>query len=136
MIRGRFAEFRHDHHFAPSDGGTTMVDTLEFRSPFGFLGALVDRLVLKPYLTRLLCERNAVIQREAWFAHTPLGALSDLMTPANLGSAFSEFGSSQFKVETEHSNQRVDQQLTLSSYNSLKSFSEFLPKQNSMVFED
>lgn len=37
---------------------------------------------------------SAVIQRDAWFAHTPLGSLSDLMTPANLGSAFSEFGAS------------------------------------------
>ena len=37
---------------------------------------------------------SAVVQRDAWFAHTPLGALSDLMTPANLGSAFSEFSSS------------------------------------------
>jgi len=37
---------------------------------------------------------SAVIQRDAWFAHTPLGSLSDLMTPANLGSAFSEFAGS------------------------------------------
>jgi len=34
---------------------------------------------------------SAVVQRDAWFAHTPLGALSDLMTPANLGSAFDQF---------------------------------------------
>jgi TonB-dependent receptor len=34
---------------------------------------------------------SAVVQRDAWFAHTPLGALSDLMTPASLGSAFDQF---------------------------------------------
>ena len=45
---------------------------------------------------------SAVIQRDAWFAHTPLGALSDLMTPANLGSAFSEFaGSDDPRLQTD-----------------------------------
>lgn len=34
---------------------------------------------------------SSVIQREAWFANTPLGALSDLMTPATPGDAFDEF---------------------------------------------
>lgn len=37
---------------------------------------------------------SAVIQRDAWFANTNLGDLADLMTPANLGSAFSEFSGS------------------------------------------
>lgn len=34
---------------------------------------------------------SSVIQREAWYANTPLGALSDLMTPTNVGDAFDEF---------------------------------------------
>lgn len=34
---------------------------------------------------------SAVVQRDAWFANTPLGALADLMTPANLGGAFDQF---------------------------------------------
>jgi TonB-dependent receptor len=34
---------------------------------------------------------SAVVQRDAWFAHTPLGALSDLMTPSTLSSEFDQF---------------------------------------------
>ena len=45
---------------------------------------------------------SAVVQRDAWFAHTPLGALSDLMTPTSLGSAFSEFaGSSDDRLHSD-----------------------------------
>ena len=45
---------------------------------------------------------SAVVQRDAWFAHTPLGALSDLMTPANLGGAFSGFsGASDDRLQSD-----------------------------------
>ncbi len=62
MVHGQFKEFRHDHYFEPSPAGTTVSDVLEFRSPFGVIGMLVDRLVLKLYLARLLRQRNTVIK--------------------------------------------------------------------------
>lgn len=37
---------------------------------------------------------SAVVQRDAWFAHTPMGALADLMTPTDLGNAFDQFSGS------------------------------------------
>ena len=42
-----------------------MQDLVVFRSPLGPLGAVVDRLVLTGYLTRLLSSRNLVIKRAA-----------------------------------------------------------------------
>jgi len=36
-----------------------MTDTVEFASPLGPVGRLVDRLFLERYLTRLLERRNA-----------------------------------------------------------------------------
>ncbi|MBV8544553.1 MAG: SRPBCC family protein [Acidobacteria bacterium] len=68
MVRGAFQSFVHDHYFEPCDEGTRMMDVLAFRSPFGVLGAIVDRLIMTAYLTRMLTKRNeivkAVLERE------------------------------------------------------------------------
>lgn len=65
MVRGRFARFEHDHFFAPVAGGTAMRDVIEFASPCGWLGWLVDRSVLRRYLRRLILARNDVVRRAA-----------------------------------------------------------------------
>ena len=65
MIRGRFKRFVHDHYFHVDPAGTRMRDVLEFESPWGFLGKMVDDLVLGKYLKRLLRERNETIRRAA-----------------------------------------------------------------------
>ena len=65
MTRGRFRLFCHDHYFEPSAEGTRMIDVLEFESPWGVLGKLVNRLFLTGYLERLLRTRGAVIKRAA-----------------------------------------------------------------------
>ena len=57
QIRGPFRSFRHEHLFEEDgDGGTVMTDTISLASPV--LGALAERLVLVPYLHRLLVQRN------------------------------------------------------------------------------
>lgn len=65
QVAGRFARFEHDHFFDEVTGGTQMRDVLEFESPFGPLGKLVDWLVLGRYLRRLIRERNEVIRAVA-----------------------------------------------------------------------
>jgi len=62
MVRGAFRSFVHDHYFEACDEGTRMTDVLAFRSPFGVLGAIVDRLVMRKYLTRLLTKRNEIVK--------------------------------------------------------------------------
>lgn len=62
MVAGRFRSFVHDHDFEERDGVTRMVDTLDFASP---AGSLVDRVLLAPYLRRLLRRRNRAIRLEA-----------------------------------------------------------------------
>ena len=42
-----------------------MIDVLEFESPWGVLGKLVNRLFLTDYLERLLRARGAAIKRAA-----------------------------------------------------------------------
>lgn len=64
MTKGAFASFVHDHHFQETDGRTTMTDVIEFRSPLGPLGRLVDALVLRGYLKRLITRRAEVLREE------------------------------------------------------------------------
>jgi ligand-binding SRPBCC domain-containing protein len=55
-LQSKYAE----HTFTPVPGDKTlMVDVVEFRSPLGLLGAVVDRLVLDRYLHHLRHQRTA-----------------------------------------------------------------------------
>lgn len=65
MVAGAFKSFAHDHRFESTNGGTTMIDEVWFRSPFGILGIVVDAVLLKRYMTRLLAGRAEAIKREA-----------------------------------------------------------------------
>ncbi|MEO8744124.1 MAG: SRPBCC family protein [Candidatus Dormiibacterota bacterium] len=58
MQRGPFGRWRHRHIFETTDAGTRMVDDVDYASPFGVLGAIVDGLVLERYMTSLLRRRN------------------------------------------------------------------------------
>lgn len=63
MQRGAFRSFVHDHYFAADGTVTRMTDVLVFSAPFGFIGRIVERLVLRRYLTRLLETRAEAIKR-------------------------------------------------------------------------
>ena len=57
--RGPFARWWHEHSFvAVSESETLMVDVVDFKSPAGPLGAIVDRAVLNRYMTNLIGQRN------------------------------------------------------------------------------
>jgi ligand-binding SRPBCC domain-containing protein len=58
QARGPFRSFRHQHEFEATPwGGTLMTDTVELASPA--FGVLAERLILVPYLRRLIASRNA-----------------------------------------------------------------------------
>ncbi|WP_455133167.1 DUF1990 family protein [Microbacterium aurum] len=57
QVRGPFRSFRHEHRFEQVGSGTRMTDTIELASPF--FGRLAERVVLVPYLRRLIRQRNA-----------------------------------------------------------------------------
>ncbi len=64
QVSGPFAHWRHEHRFDASGDGTRMVDVVDFASPVGAVGRLVDRLLLTGYMTRLLQERNRFLAEE------------------------------------------------------------------------
>lgn len=62
MVQGDFTSFKHEHYFKQIENGTIMIDIIEFESPYGVAGRVVNKLFLKNYLQRLLVTRNNVIK--------------------------------------------------------------------------
>ena len=56
QVRGPFRSFVHVHTFVPTATGTRMIDDVTLASPV--LGTVAERLVLVPYLRRLLRRRG------------------------------------------------------------------------------
>ena len=71
MLRGAFKSMQHDHYFTklPVRAGeppqTEMRDVFRFAAPLGPLGLIAERLLLAPYMSAFLRERNATIQQVA-----------------------------------------------------------------------
>lgn len=59
--RGPFRRFRHEHRFEHEDGVTVMRDIITVASPV--FGQLAERLVLVPYLRRLIRDRGEHLTR-------------------------------------------------------------------------
>ncbi|MCJ8010808.1 SRPBCC family protein [Paenibacillus sp. KQZ6P-2] len=58
MVRGAFKSLRHEHTFEDVHGKTLMKDKLIFEAPFGVIGWMTERLILKNYMKRFLEYRN------------------------------------------------------------------------------
>jgi ligand-binding SRPBCC domain-containing protein len=56
QVRGPFKMFVHEHRFEQLTTGSRMIDTITVASPI--FGSLAERLVLVPYLRRLIVKRN------------------------------------------------------------------------------
>ena len=65
MVSGAFKKFKHEHHFSELNEGTLMTDFFYYKSPFGILGKLADKIFLKTYMVELLEERNRIIKKFA-----------------------------------------------------------------------
>ena len=65
MTHGTFKSFKHKHEFIAKGDGTLMRDTLRWTSPFGFLGKIVDAVLLEKHLRKLVTNRNVELKRVA-----------------------------------------------------------------------
>lgn len=65
MQKGAFKSLRHEHRFEPVEGGSRMVDVLEFSSPGWVFGSLVDALFLAGYMRRFIEARGRELGRLA-----------------------------------------------------------------------
>lgn len=62
MLKGAFKSMRHEHHFREQSGKTIMTDKFEYEVPFGIVGTIFDRLILKRYMKRFLETRNRILK--------------------------------------------------------------------------
>lgn len=65
MVKGAFRSFTHTHQFVEENGGTLMIDKFEYRSPFGLIGIIADKLFLKKYMTDFIRSRAKELKRIA-----------------------------------------------------------------------
>lgn len=65
MVKGAFKEFKHEHHFEELNDETLMTDLFYYKSPFGILGKIADKLFLKKYMIEFLTERNRIVKQFA-----------------------------------------------------------------------
>lgn len=57
MHRGPFGAWSHTHSFIAGAGSTIVHDRVEYQPPFGFVGKLLDPLLVKPSLRYLFFYR-------------------------------------------------------------------------------
>ena len=63
MLKGAFKSMRHEHHFTKINDNTEMTDIFIYEVPFGILGVLFDKIILKKYMTNFLLIRNSTIKQ-------------------------------------------------------------------------
>jgi ligand-binding SRPBCC domain-containing protein len=63
QIGGPFRHWRHQHRFVAERDGTWIHDTVEYALPLGALGALADRLLVRPMLAEMFLFRCRAVAR-------------------------------------------------------------------------
>lgn len=63
QVRGPFERWRHRHLVIPDGDGARLRDVIEYRLPGGPLAPLLDRCLVRPFLTRLFRYRHAATRR-------------------------------------------------------------------------
>jgi len=62
QAKGPYKFWRHTHRFSEVDGGTFIVDIVEYALPFGLIGRLVHRLQVARDLSRIFDYRAQRVQ--------------------------------------------------------------------------
>lgn len=57
MLTGAFASFTHTHQFLKERDDTVMIDIFEYKSPFGMIGLIADKLFLERYMRKFIALR-------------------------------------------------------------------------------
>lgn len=65
QIKGPFRRFHHEHRFERRGNATLMIDIIDFTSPVGLVGRVVDQIILERYMAKLIKERNDFLKAAA-----------------------------------------------------------------------
>jgi len=62
MVKGAFHSFVHTHEFLEKGEGTIMIDRFQYKSPFGPIGVLADKLFLERYMREFIASRAKALR--------------------------------------------------------------------------
>ena len=62
QLRGPYKIWHHRHIFKEVEGGIEMIDMVHYKLPFGLLGKLMEKLIVKGKVERIFDYREKVIQ--------------------------------------------------------------------------
>ena len=65
MVQGPFASLRHVHEFIDDGDAVVMRDTLIWKSPLGFLGAVADTCFVKRHMRTFMVTKQLELKRYA-----------------------------------------------------------------------
>ncbi|MEK5068490.1 SRPBCC family protein [Sporosarcina sp. FSL K6-1508] len=65
MVKGAFHSFTHVHEFIEKDNGTLMIDRFRYKSPFGPIGVIADKLFLQSYMKNFIVSRAKALKQIA-----------------------------------------------------------------------
>ncbi|WP_058308222.1 SRPBCC family protein [Gracilibacillus massiliensis] len=65
MVKGAFHSFTHHHQFSEEQDGTIMTDRFEYKSPFGLIGSIADKLFLEKYMREFIISRANELKKVA-----------------------------------------------------------------------
>ena len=61
--KGPYKLWRHHHEFIPNQKGVLMIDTVDYELPFGIIGEMVHRLMVKKKLAYIFDYRRRVLEQ-------------------------------------------------------------------------
>jgi ligand-binding SRPBCC domain-containing protein len=60
---GPYSIWHHQHFIEPIEGGVLMRDIVTYQPPFGFLGAIMNRLVIQKKLKEIFAYRTKAVEK-------------------------------------------------------------------------
>lgn len=61
--KGPYKFWRHHHEFIPNQKGVLMIDTVDYELPFGIIGEMVHRFMVKKKLAYIFDYRRQVLEQ-------------------------------------------------------------------------
>ncbi len=60
---GPYKMWHHQHHIEPIEDGVLMKDIVSYQPPFGFIGVIVNRIMIRPKLNEIFDYRTQAIEK-------------------------------------------------------------------------
>lgn len=60
---GPYSMWHHEHKIEPAEGGVVMTDIVTYKPPFGFIGAIVNSLVIRKRLEEIFYYRTIALEK-------------------------------------------------------------------------